>query len=143
MIPAWVFNGGKITDTLDEVLNDSDKTVTVPTGKRWIIEAIRARLITTGDVGNRILMLQIRNSTPSELFLDEHAITQAATLTRTWYWFVGATKDAAFSAGGYIFRPIPEITLEEGDSIRIWDTAAIAATADDLTITIRARELDI
>lgn len=145
--------GGTPKFVIDNTANDSDKTFTVPTGKRWFVTCAKAYLVTTATVGNRVLAVQFRNASD----LPIHWVASSA---------VAASKTALVSliAGGPFSSsasgrpdspgnnvdvanayplPGPGVWLPAGYYIRAWDTAAVDAAADDLSVIIDYVEYDV
>jgi hypothetical protein len=125
----------------DATADDSDKTFTVPAGKEWEIFFVTARLVSTATVGNRQMRLEIGDGTNLFWFKNWGAV-QAASLTRDYFAGPSLPEDSAFDAGGrlrMLFEP-RLIILPAGWTVRLFDSAAIAAAADDMTVRILGRE---
>ena len=130
--PKWV---------RDAALNDSDKTFTVPAGKVWLMRAIYNKLVTTATVGNRLLSVMFApDGTNAETWFSgpNHA---ASTTQRYRMSFEGVTDDIVVNDGGVIMG-FPVMVLPAGATIRIYDSAAIDAAADDLTVVLHYVEYD-
>jgi len=125
--------GDNIAAQVDTALNDSDKTFTVPAGKTWKLSSLSASLITTGTAGNRQMRIEIGDGA-NVIWFKNFGQVQTASLTRTYFAAPDLVDDAAFNAGGQIRLWLLGYTLPAGYTIRIYDSAAIAATADDLSI---------
>ena len=116
----------------DTALNDSDKTLTVPTGVFWQVLHCECTLITTADAGNRQMQIIIGDGT-STIGQANALNTQAASGTEFYHFIPGATV-AVETAATMHFVPYPGPTiLGPGYTVRFWDSAGIAATADDMT----------
>lgn len=125
---------------LDDAPNDSDKTLTVPAEKQWLIRSLYAKLISTATVGNRTLYLLVTDPTDNPLFKYYGGATQAAGLTREYVFAPQHPQETAFT-NGVILRAIAEgIALPSGYKIRVYDSAAIDAAADDLTVVLLVEE---
>jgi hypothetical protein len=124
----------------DATANDSDKSFTVPNGKTWRLDWAHVILASTADVGNRQIEVQILDAS-SVLRIDFHAgTTQAANLTRHYVFQPGIFRETAF-VDGEIQTAIPmNMILPAGWSVRFYDSAAVAATADDMTISFQITE---
>ena len=116
---------------VDALLNDSDKTTTIPVTERWEVRHIFVELITTATVGSRQLRLVISDKNGGELFAVDLDATIAASLTetRTVSVFPGSSTNTVIR---------PSLPCPVGGSIRIFDSAAIDAAADDMTVRILA-----
>lgn len=123
--------------------NDSDKTITVPTGKKWKILSLLARLETTATVGNRRIQLRIDDTSANAIFIVSALNVQAASLNED-YNFIHGIDDSTETNAGIHFLPFPpEIILLEDFSIRIFDSAVVDAAADDLRIRMTIEEEDL
>jgi hypothetical protein len=127
--------------SVDEATDDSDKTITVPAGKVWEIRSLHTEwtLSTTTDT-NRTPTLHILDASADVTFLSTGdaitgSTTTAVTGTRVWYPGAGTEK-----AGE---EPMPLVVLPAGWGIRVLDSAAIAATEDDLNIQLLVEQYDV
>jgi hypothetical protein len=124
--------------TADAAADDSDKSITVPAGKEWLVCSIWAELVTTATVGNRVMRLEIQDDAAAVIFRRRTGSNQAASTTQEYVWIpAGASREA--NGRHEMSLPNPCI-LPAGYVIRILDEAAIAAAADDLTVRILREE---
>jgi hypothetical protein len=122
---------GVLTLVADTAANDSDKTLTVPTGCMWEVLWISASLATTATVGNRNMRLLVGDGTSTIATIDPDS-TQAASATEYFLWAgVGAAVE---TPAGFHYIPLPTSVLPAGYTLRIYDSAAVDAAADDLSI---------
>jgi len=130
--------GGTPKWTRDATTNDSDKSFTVPTGKVWELKHIWVIFATTATVGARGLALQITNGTDiiTEIYAGN---TQAASLSYRYQWIIG---NGASAGTFHQNMGMNAMTLPAGYVIRIFDTAAVDAAADDLTIALHYIEYE-
>lgn len=141
---------GRVVWTRDAVANDSDKSFTVPTGKIWALKFIEATIVTTATVGDRLLSVGITNGA-NYVFTGLNTASIAASKAATIFLVpaFGAVSTSGHrrldnfggSDVGNDFT-LPELFLPAGYVIRIWDSAAIDAAADDLTIVLHYVEYD-
>lgn len=125
----------------DATANDSDKSFTPDSLTIWEISHIYVNLATTATVGNRILTVEIQDESSNVVYKVVHAVTQAASLTYTYEYFAGAPREAAVVSNS-LMVPIPErLRVLHGHSIRIYDSAAVDAAADDMIVAIHYKEL--
>ena len=119
---------------IDAGANDSDKTIVVPEGEVWKLDWLHAILVSTATVGNRQMLLGLYDQA-DVLQADWHAgTTQAASLTRHYMFQPGVYRETAF-VNNEIQIAIPEkLIIPSKWYLRVYDSAAIAAAADDLTI---------
>ena len=124
-----------IQRTRDVALNDSDKTFTVPAGQRWTLLYANVQLIATATAGNRQIVLQILDAAAGNVMFEAVAgLVQIASATREYNFGSGLPRETA-EVAGQAAVPIPEnLTLNAGMAIRVFDSAAIAAAADDMTV---------
>lgn len=114
--------------------NDSDKTFTVPDGEMWKILSADIVLVTTATVGNRQIRFSVSNPDGNVMGYIPAGTTQAASLTRSYGFMQGIYRETAF-IDGMIQVPIPvDLYLPAGSTIRFYDSAAIDAAADDMTV---------
>lgn len=126
----------------DVVANNSDKTFTVPTGKKWKILYGAFILATTATAGNRQLQILVRATGTNTIYLINAANVQIASTTETYN--LGQFGDVFESVAGVHMLPIPvNLILSEGFTFRVLDSAGIAAAADDLTIRFMVEESDM
>jgi hypothetical protein len=119
-----------VTDT---TLNDSAKTLVVPSNRRWKMMGGLAELVSTATVGNRQIELRITDGTDTIFAITANG-TQAASLTRQYHFILG-TDGPSVVAGTVFVCPIPPgLWLPATFEIDVLDTAAIDAAADDLTL---------
>lgn len=112
--------------------------LTVPANKKWRINNVSFRLVTTGSAGNRLLQLRTTVGAIIQGFVEAGAV-QAASLTR-YYNFDPRLDDAvAFTASGQMFTTLPEILLAAGDTLTILDSAAVDAV-DPVDYTLSVQE---
>jgi len=127
---------------VDVALNDSDKTLTVPSGKQWKWRYGLALFVTSATVGNRRIILEIRDAGGNNFYRMFSLNATAASTTDNFVF--GNFGDTAEDAGGNMTLPIPtECILDENFQIRIFDSAAVDAAADDLTIRLVVEETDV
>jgi hypothetical protein len=138
-----------IKHTRDATANDSDKIVlTAPNtnGNRKMIEILQVHIVnvTTATAGNRQIVMHIQDDTDT-IVADYHAgSTQAASLTRHYVFGQGVYRETSF-VDGSIQCPFPAegTVLLPGWDLRVYDSGAIAAAADDMTVDVIYREVDL
>ena len=123
----------------DVAANDSDKTLTVPAGKVWEVLWMSCSLATTADVGNRVMSILVGDGT-STVGYCKAADVQAASVTE--YYNFGGYGTASESPATYHFIPLPQYILPAAYTLRVYDSAAVAAAGDDLTIYAMVAEYD-
>jgi hypothetical protein len=132
----WV----NIVQSVDTALNDSDKTITVPAQKQWVLKSLYAKLISTATVGNRQLDVLITDAADNIFAKFVAGAVQAASLTREYLFAPQQPQETAFT-GGLMLRALAgELTLPAGYKIRVFDSAAIDAAADDMDVRLLVEE---
>ena len=130
-----------IVQQADAAADDSDKTLTVPAGKAWRLRSLFARLVSTATAGNRQLDVLITDESDNVLGTYKAGAVQAASLTRDYIFAPGHPQETGFT-GQVMLRALAEAwTLPAGYKVRVYDSAAIAAAADDLTVRLLVEEL--
>lgn len=129
-----------IVQSVDTALNDSDKTITVPAGKQWVLKSLYAKLISTATVGNRQLDVLITDDGDNIFAKFVAGAVQAASLTREYVFAPEHPQETGFTNGGMLRALAGELALPAGYKIRIYDSAAIDAAADDLTVRLLVEE---
>ena len=117
----------------DEVINDSDKTLTVPANTEWEILSIWVELISTAVVGNRQITVQMLDGAGDIIGSFNAGAVQAAGITRNYMFAPGLELMVAF-VGIYLSFPLPPMFLPAGFAVRIYDSAAIDPAADDMVV---------
>jgi hypothetical protein len=122
--------------------NDSNKDIIVPAGRLYKLEWAYAFLIATATVGNRQMILEMIDTDGSTvLALARAGAVQTATQANTYNFAPGAQRGAAF-VGSQIDVPImPNFMLTAAMRIRIRDSAAIDAAADDLMLVLGINDM--
>ena len=119
----------------EETANDSDKTLTVPANTIWQVLWIWVELVSTATVGTRQMTVQILDAAADVVMTLKAGATQAASLTRN-YCFAPALADlTAFRDTSFLMTPLPPtVILPAGYGVRVYDSAAVDAAADDMVV---------
>ena len=125
--------------TTDATADDSDKTFTVPADTIWQPLAVTVTLATTATVGNRQMTVDLLTDADVLLARVRAAATQEEDTTYTYTFAIGLDKDFAPIAL-HLCAPLSPLLLAAGYKIRVWDSAAIAAAADDMTVSVTVLE---
>ena len=114
-------------------INDSDQRIAVPANTQYRFVGATFTLGSTATVGNRYIEFSVLDDSGNIVYVSQSPVAQAASLTRRYNCFPGAGRDTAF-ANTRLQLPFGfETWLEPAYELRIFDNAAVAATADDLT----------
>lgn len=120
----------------DVVTNNSAKTIVVPKYGLWDIKSIMVKLATTATVGARQIRLSILTPEDVPIFVTDALNTQAASLTYR-YMFLPGVANEDHQAKLWLQNALPaDCQIPAGYKIKIEDTAAIAAAADDMEVQI-------
>ena len=126
--------------TIDAGADDSDKLIAVPAAKQWIVQSIAVNLISTASVGNRQMRVDIRDGSANLLASVAAGAVQAASLTRDFTFAPGLVNQTAF-VDNILITSFPEgIILLPTYDVRVYDSAAIDAAADDMIVRLLVRE---
>ena len=118
----------------DETADDSDKSFTVPAGKMWELTSIWVELTSTASAGNRQMTIEIQDSGSDVVMAVAAGAVQAQSLTRNYMFAPHMPDLTSFRAGDLLMTPMPPLLLSAGFIIRVYDSAAIAAAADDMIV---------
>jgi len=119
---------------VDEAANDSDKIITVPSSTQWGIYWIHVEFVSTATVGNRQIELRLNDDSTDTIYLMSAGAVQTASLTRTYLFTPGVARETTF-IDGQVAVPIPPgLWLPPSFTVRVRDSAAIDAAADDMQI---------
>jgi len=135
--------GRKAVHVRDSDANDSDKVVlTVSAQKVVELQMVHIVFTSTATAGNRQINITVRDKNDT-LVADFHAgAVQAASLTRHYIAAQGVYRETSF-VDGSIHMPIPQnLMLLPGWDLRVYDSAAVDAAADDMTVDIIYTESD-
>jgi len=140
MTKDYPWGKGTPTWTYDSNTNDSDKSLTTPAGKIRKIIGVHVSLASTATVGNRNLRVLTTDGV-NELTRAQSSSTQAASLT---YQYILSTRltNQTVSSAGIVIIAIPEVILPAGYVMRVYDSAAIDAAADDMLVAWHYVEYD-
>ena len=131
---------GKPVLQVDEALNDSDKILTVPADVTWEILSIRVELTTTATVGDRQIVIQVRDGANDVVDEVVAGNIQAASLTRNYHFGVGRSDLTAFRDTDHLETPTTPWMLPETFDLRIFDNNAVDAAADDMVVQMLVLE---
>ena len=124
----------------DTALNDSDKTFTVPAGKQWWIKSIYASLVSTATVGNRQLDVLFTDASDVPICKAVAGAVQAGGVTRAICFAPLNPQETGFT-NTLMYRAIPDnLVLSAGYKVRVYDSAAIDAAADDMAVQMLVEE---
>jgi len=127
----------------DVTANDSNKTFTVPAGYTYEILYGQVDYTSTATVGNRQILLEILD-TDSNVIWDVHAGTvQAASLNRHYSILQGVFRETAFVDGDIQLTIPRKGKILPGYTIKVYDSAEVDATADDMNVHLVVEKVKI
>lgn len=142
--------GGTMKWARDAATNDSDKTFTVPTGKMWALIYVVGELTCTATVGGRALQIHVTyDGTNFAWKSGGTALTASQSGNNVLVCNNGSgsnttavSRITAAAINASTMAEAPTMYLPAGATIRVWDTAAIDAAADDLTVVLHYIEYE-
>lgn len=127
----------------DATANDSSKSWIVPGNELWKLNHAHIDLVTSADVGNRLIQMDVLDENSNVVTSITAGVVQAAGLTRHYAFFQGIYRETAF-VNNEVQVPVPaDLYLPAGYTIKFYDVAAIAAAADDMTVAFQYKRMVI
>jgi len=131
-----------IRQVIDTTLNNSDKTITVPSGKQWKILYGLVNFVATATVGSRRVKVILEDDSGNDLYIIEARNSQTASTTEDYS--LGQFGDTFESLATQHTLPIPvRAILPENFRIHVLDSTGVDAAADDMTIRFIVEEIDV
>lgn len=124
----------------DTTADDSDKSFTVPAGKIWRVKWVWVELISTATVGNRQMTIQLQDNTADIIGTIKAGAVQAASITRNYMFAPYAVNLTSFVDTSFLSTPIPELILPQNFVLRVFDSTAVAAAADDMVVHLMVEQ---
>lgn len=132
--------------------DDSDVSVTTPTGKVRHYRFVAAQLNCTATVGNRVFTVAVLNSSGGQMYCWVSAniaasqvgqIVLAPNMPYSTTPRSGVLTSPNTNANVVVYDSLPDLYLTAGMCIRIYDKAAIDAAADDVYYDLCYEEWDV
>jgi len=121
----------------DTSADDSDKTFTVPAATIWQVLSLYVAYTSTADVGNRQLVVEVQDGSSNVIGQIRAGVVQAASLTYSYMFAPGLADLTSVRDTTFIMTPLPASwVLPAGYVLRIYDSKAIAAAADDMILRL-------
>lgn len=125
----------------DLTTGNSSKTFTVPSSFIYDILYCNIAYTSSGTVGNRQIAIQILDTSNNIVFTVNAGLTQAANLTYNYNFAEGLNKETSLVTGT-VNVPMPEeFVALTGYTVKVFDTAAIAPTTDNLLVNMMVRQV--
>ena len=129
-----------IVQVSDVVANDTNKTLSVPTGKQWKILFGNVTYTTTAGAGNRLLTFRISDGTNVVHHVNALNVQVAST---TEHYALGNYGDVAEANAGFHTIPLPvDLVIPEGFGLNVFDTGGIDGN-DDMVIRLIVEEIEV
>lgn len=138
---------GNVTEVTEFAMNTSNKLLFVPAGKQWRLVSIFVKYVSTSTAGNRQVDIIVYDTAGNAMARYAAGAVQVASRTQYFHFAPSHPQETAFTpaaTNGVMLRQISDsLWLTAGMAIRVWDSAAIAATADDLAVTVLVDERSV
>lgn len=130
----------------EAALNDSSKELTTADLPEFYqeIEIVGLRIVyaSSNDAGNRTIAVQLINEADSAIISEVEILPVQIANTTIQYELVfgaigGGAATGTAGAANYYLVSSPRMFLSKGVKLKVFDSAAIAATADDMTVYVR------
>ena len=127
---------GQILTVEDTALNDSDKTLALEATKDRInrVLAIWVSLTSSATAGNRAMAVQFLSGSDI-LYEGVAGAVQAASLTYLYGFGLGNGLSGSV-VENRLNVSLPDLWLPKGATVRVFDSAAVDAAADDMSVRI-------
>ena len=126
----------------DAALNDSDKSFVVPTGETWDLQYLHVKLINTATVGNRQVTLLVTDDSSNVITKTTAGAVQAASATVDYIFGHSLIRETSVVAGVLTCTIADDLILLPGWTLRVYDSAAVDAAADDMTVSFLAKQFN-
>ena len=125
----------------DVSADDSDKTFTVPASTLWEIQSIAVNLVTTVVAGARQMTIEVQDGSANVLLTVKAGATQIASLTYDYSFASGLNDLTAVRDTSFLHTPFAQgLILLPSYVVRVYDSAAIDAAADDMEVFMMVKE---
>ena len=146
MAHSLILFAQKLKTVSDVAANDSDKSFTVPVGKRWIINTVWVELTTTSTSGNRQMVVEVQSAAGDVLLQARAGAVIAASGAGNFLFATGVADLTSVRDTSYLSTPIPApLEMDAGEVLRVYDSGpdgagGIDAAADDMIVHLRHYE---
>ncbi len=121
----------------DAAANDSDKSWTVPNDEIWRLLWASVTLVSTATVGNRQIAIVVSDASSNVVLTINAGAVQAASATVRYLFFPGVPRETSVAVGELRGSIPADLYLPAGYSLRVYDSAAVDAAADDMTVAFQ------
>lgn len=127
----------------DLLLNDSDKTFTVPAGHIWYVHWILINFVATATVGSREIVINVLDDSANLLGRLPSGNNIPASFTR-FIQFVAGVFTNQDTSQETITGTLPSpLLLPAAYQLRIFDFIAVDAAADDMLVSLGRQEIEL
>lgn len=126
----------------EATVDDSDKTFTVPTNRAWKILYGRVSLVSTATVGNRQLAIIVADESGQIMWEGRAGAVQAASLTYSYLLQQGESREGTVDVLSLIMGIPKDLIMLPAWTIRVYDSAAVDAAADDMTVSLVYKDMN-
>jgi hypothetical protein len=116
--------------------NDSIKEFDVPAAQEWQVLGAYVTFSTSADVGDRQVILEVLDALGNVIYTAIAGVVQAASVDRKYQFAPGLEPMTAFIDTTFLTVPIGPVFLGALWQLRVRDSKAIAAAADDLQVQL-------
>ncbi len=110
----------------------------VPARERWLMKSVSIKLVTSIEVGNRLIIFELLGDGLVVSATIESPILTAASLTAFGNIGQGLPRDSSKQGQTYTI-PAPEYVCEPGSILRVRDVTDVDDVGDVLTATAHAQ----
>lgn len=120
----------------DATANDSDKSWTVGTNRVWKIKYGHVQLTSTITAGNRQLDILVTDESSQTVLLVRAGAVQAASLVYEYSLLPEVPRETSVVALSLNVGIPEDLILLPGWTIRVYDSTAVDAAADDMVVSL-------
>lgn len=132
-----------IENYYDGAANDSDKSWTVPNNELWKLCHACIEYEASATIGNRIITLEVRDENSNIIKEIQAGAVQFETTTVRYCFLQGICRETLVTKGA-LQVPIPaDMYITGGSTLRLYDSASVAATADDMTVAFQIEKYKV
>lgn len=115
---------------------------TVAAGRRLVLHGVAVRFTSSATIGNRQIVVEIRDAADAVVARFVANLTQAASLTRYYAFAPGNAPDSAFAIDAAGVPMAPAVALATWDVV-VKDDANIDAAGDTMRVQLAVQEVEV
>ena len=132
-----------ISNIYDAAVDSSNKVFTVPGNEMWKICNAHVVLATTATVGNRQMAFEVKDAAGQVITNLRAGAVQAASTTYHYTYMQGIYRETTFTANEIQCPIQADLYVPPGGTIRFLDETAVAAAADDMTVSMQIMRFNV